>query len=53
MFCNGHIRRSRPNQFEAPVRGRSQVRAVLGHGQAVKAPIWTVKDDGPGRKHIN
>ena len=28
-------------------------RAVLGHGQAVKAPILAVKDLDPGRKRNN
>ena len=48
------------SQFEAPVRGQDakegevkRSRAVLGHGQEVKALFWAVKDLDRGRKCLN
>ena len=42
------VKRPRPKEDEVKLSG-----AVLGRGQAVKAPIWAVKDLDPGRKRIN
>ena len=41
------------SQFEAPKGEVKWSRAVLGHGQAVKALIWAVKDLDHGQNCIN